>query len=348
MEKKEILWSLNAKELQNCPVYRVNDSVEVQLPTISGNQYHHCSMPIATFLPLALKEEQELKDVGDFKSGFKKCACRWSYCKAEKSRLYNVEINEQLFFQSTTSLPFAERISPTLLETLGSLGTVTALLKGHQFLQEENHTDQFFLLQQGRARLSAKGKEGKFMALQVLGKGDCFGQLAMLTGRLNHYLIEAIDDCQLLQISRKEFFRALGHHPELGLVLYQLLADRMRNLNQKLSNMVSSELSGDLTSFSFIDLAQIVHNAKMSGHVEMEDGITTAFFSFRKGDIIFARSSKLKGLDAVIDALKWTQGHFRFRHSSDSLNINIEGDTMGILLEAIRQIDETSSFSMAG
>ena len=55
MQELEKAWSLKAQELNNCPYYSKGDSLQVQMPGVFGNQLQICSMPIATFIPVAME-----------------------------------------------------------------------------------------------------------------------------------------------------------------------------------------------------------------------------------------------------------------------------------------------------
>ena len=81
-EDGEDSWALKAVELMNCPFYTKGDSLQVQMPGVYGNQLQICSMPVATFIPIAL--QQGGKPEGHFESGFKNCACKWGYCRVSK------------------------------------------------------------------------------------------------------------------------------------------------------------------------------------------------------------------------------------------------------------------------
>src|SRR3954469_21776264 len=111
MDETEKSWALKAAELNNCPFYTKGDSLQVQMPGVYGNQLQVCSMPVATFIPVALDGS---KSEGSFEAGFKNCACRWSYCQMSKLSKPAVEFEEVLTAENQMARPFLDQMPATV------------------------------------------------------------------------------------------------------------------------------------------------------------------------------------------------------------------------------------------
>ena len=102
-------------------------------------------------------------------------------------------------------------------------------------------------------------------------------------------------------------------------------------------------LRGDLADFSVIDLCQILVQGTKSGHLRLEpqDGHTAGDIFFYCGSITHAMSDAgHEGPAAIPELMRARSGSFEFNFDVPSPISTIEGDAMGILMDACRQADE--------
>ncbi|HXP89295.1 MAG TPA: DUF4388 domain-containing protein, partial [Fibrobacteria bacterium] len=65
-----------------------------------------------------------------------------------------------------------------------------------------------------------------------------------------------------------------------------------------------------------------------------------AVFGFDKGRMRHGQTGEKSGEDALLEILRWTTGIFRFQDEPMLLEPNIFGETMAVLLDALRKFDE--------
>jgi branched-chain amino acid transport system substrate-binding protein len=68
---------------------------------------------------------------------------------------------------------------------------------------------------------------GKTREIACLGPGDCFGEMALLTGEPGSANIEAMTNLNLLRLSKESFDQLIRKHQSLGVNLAGLLASRL-------------------------------------------------------------------------------------------------------------------------
>jgi len=68
---------------------------------------------------------------------------------------------------------------------------------------------------------------GKTREIACLGPGDCFGEMALLTGEPSSANIEAMTNLNLLRLSKESFDQLIRKHQSLGVNLAGLLASRL-------------------------------------------------------------------------------------------------------------------------
>ncbi len=342
---EEKTWTLKALDLNACPFYTKGDSLRVQMPGVFGNselgsnRMQMCSMPIATFIPTAMEGIQKQ---GEFEAGYKSCSCRWNFCESKIVTELTKTADEGLISDGQMSKPFLEQMPADVAEAFRDRATPMRFQAGDIVLEGNVASTLFHVIVKGMVRIANRGNDGRVMELSVLRKGDCFGEMSILTGAATSSQVDAVEDCLTLAISKKDFHKLLNEFPILSILLYRMLSKRIKASNQKLAQLMSPGLSGDLHFFPFVDLTQTVMTAHMSGTLVIEHAPVRARFGFFEGGLIYGIVGNMQGTDAIDEVVRWREGSFRFLADEKSAERNLSGDTMVLLLEALRRMDEST------
>jgi CRP/FNR family cyclic AMP-dependent transcriptional regulator len=84
--------------------------------------------------------------------------------------------------------------------------------------------DGLFIVLSGRVRILRE--DGAEVA--VLGSGEYFGELSLLTGTTHHHAVEAVEDTELMVVPKERFDSLLAENPELAAGIRQQAEARMR------------------------------------------------------------------------------------------------------------------------
>ncbi len=339
MDEAEKTWALKAQELHNCPFYSKGDSLQVQMPGVFGSQLQICSMPIATFIPVALAGNRQ---EGEIEAGFRNCACRWNFCRVSQLSKPAVSFEAVLTAENQMTLPFLEQMPAGVAQVFRERAAPRNFIAGEVILAANALSSHFHVLMKGMVRIATRGHDGRILELSVLRKGECFGEMSILTGAATSNQVDAVEDCHTLSLSRAEFHKLLAEFPVLSILLYRMLSKRIKANNHKLAQLLSPGLSGDLRYFAFVDLAQTVMAARLTGTLVVELAQRRARFGFQDGGLIHGSLGHAQGGEVVDEVLRWKSGSFRFHAGEVPDKRNLEGDTTAILLEGLRRLDESS------
>ncbi|MGE5048451.1 MAG: response regulator [Deltaproteobacteria bacterium] len=116
----------------------------------------------------------------------------------------------------------------------------------------------------------------------------------------------------------------------------QLLLER-RRLSQP---GAPAALTGGVRDLGLLDLFQSLDNWKRSAIVVCEGPGQTARVWVRDGQVIDAELGTLEGEAAFWRLMTWESGEFRVEFAPFSREARIEGGTQGVLMEAMRRVDE--------
>ncbi len=337
-QPQEPVYSLKALSLENCPFYTRGDSLQVRLPGLYSHRTHACIMPVTSFLPLGLKGAG---DDGRIESGFKGCSCRWAYARVTEVNQSAMELEDLLTAENTLSVSFFEQLPGPIARALRERSQVLRFQKGDLILEGQTAGSYFFVLLAGTVRITNQGSDGRVQELSVLHRGDCFGEMSLLTGATTSNRIEAAEECLALAVARPDFQQILSEFPLLSIILYRLLSNRIRANNLRLSQLLTPGISGNLAIFGIADIMQSVHSTLMTGNLHVT-GSSQAVFGFKSGRLCHASSGTLQGQDALLQAFRWKDGSFHFNVNEAAAADNIQGDTMGLILDTLRRLDESS------
>ena len=97
--------------------------------------------------------------------------------------------------------------------------------------------------------------------------------------------------------------------------------------------------AGDLTDLSIVELVQMLNLNKKSGVLNIDAGIKGKVY-LKDGQLHAAECDSLTGEDAIYRLVEEIKGKFNFEISDVSIDRNIAGSTMNVIMEACRIMDE--------
>ena len=143
----------------------------------------------------------------------------------------------------------------TLFNTFGL--TVEA---GKVVFKEGDIGDTMYIIQSGNILIS-KAIKGKDHQLAVLGKGDFFGEMAIVTNEKRSATAVAKTDSKLLSFDRQGFISMLNKNAKIALNIIEKLCRRVANLHQQIQHLVKGNNRGIMA----IHLLYSFEDAKKSG-----------------------------------------------------------------------------------
>jgi CRP-like cAMP-binding protein len=106
---------------------------------------------------------------------------------------------------------------------------------GEVIVHEGDPADSLFLIRSGRAAAGASTEYGNVATFSVMGPGDVFGELALLSpDRVRTATVRALEPTEALVLSRHEFDRLRREVPAANDALLALLTDMVTRLSRQL------------------------------------------------------------------------------------------------------------------
>ena len=110
------------------------------------------------------------------------------------------------------------------LEIFDDSEDLITVAEGENIIQEGEEGDCLYVLIEGEARITLKGRE-----LGMIQAGEIIGEMALLKSEKRSATVTAATPCRLALINQASFSALLRHVPDFSLHLLQVMADRLKN-----------------------------------------------------------------------------------------------------------------------
>jgi len=240
--------------------------------------------------------------------------------------------------------PFLSRLDPALTVQIVGEARKTRYPAGHVVLPEGTPGENLFIVSEGEVEVVRRSpKDGSETVLAVLGQGECFGEMALLTGLPTSATVRARRDSAIFSLTKTQLNQFLARSTDLNRIFSSLLADRLRALNTVMRDELGRGILGKLSMISVPDLVQTLSASRRTGTLVLTGakGLEGRVV-FRQGQVAAAQFGVHDAEKAFLELALWTEGDFCFEPDGAGLpdEARIKMDTMGLLMDAMRRLDD--------
>ena len=138
------------------------------------------------------------------------------------------------------------KLTPQQIDRLGACIVGKTVKRGTHIFAKGDAGSSLFAIGTGTVRISVPSAEGKDAVLNVVSKGDIFGEIALLDGQPRTADATAVTDCELYVIERRDFLPVVREEPEIALKLIEILCSRVRRTSEQAEEVMFLDLPSRL------------------------------------------------------------------------------------------------------
>src|SRR5881396_808701 len=113
-----------------------------------------------------------------------------------------------------------------------------------------------YVIERGKVRICVRATDGHEVTLTELGRGDFFGEMALLGGQRRSADAIVAEDARLAVLSREHFLSFLRSTPEVALELLTAVANRLRHTDELLRHSATRNVNvEEAAQFTLADRA---------------------------------------------------------------------------------------------
>ncbi len=255
--------------------------------------------------------------------------------------------SEKTALDALARIPLFSGLRPDQLHQVFESMQERKAVKGDIVVRQGQLGQALYIIGSGVLDVTARDEAGVESSLAMFGPGDCFGEIALITGEPTTATVTVMADGKLLVIPREEFEQLLGRVPAIGASLARILAARLARASRWINEQAKQGIVGRLESMPATELIQALHVNGQSGTLTGQAESKTVEIDFLDGQITNARSGDLQGDEAVFRFLAWTRGGFKFQPGRPGGERGVKSDTIGLLFRGIRRIERSRDSAAA-
>lgn len=113
-------------------------------------------------------------------------------------------------------------------------------------VRQQDPGGELFAILEGHAKVVTSDAEGRDTALDIMGPGEVFGEIALLDGAPRSATIITLSDCEMLTLRQEHFEAFLEEHPRAAINLLRTTVRRLRRLTQRAEDIAFLNVSARL------------------------------------------------------------------------------------------------------
>lgn len=146
------------------------------------------------------------------------------------------------------SISVFSTLNPSELKEIIPYVQPVSFKKKDIIFSEGDPSEWFYIVAEGKIKITKLSQEGKELILEIIPPLDFFGGLAVLRGFPYPANAIAMDDAELLRISRSNILRILDRFPSLMYCMAMQLGDRMKESHEALKNIALERVESRIAS----------------------------------------------------------------------------------------------------
>jgi len=147
-------------------------------------------------------------------------------------------------------IPLFEGLSNAERNYIKERAGIVEYKKGEIIYKEGSAPSAFYLLVLGRVVIYTEDQYGNKKVLEYLHRGKYFGIISLLTNEPHSVTAQALNDCSLLNIKKKDFDFILKKIPRLAIDLSQTLSRRLKRKDIHQKTIFESTIISVFSSYS--------------------------------------------------------------------------------------------------
>lgn len=122
-------------------------------------------------------------------------------------------------------------------------------------VSQEEEGDALYVIKTGKVKVTLYGDSGREVILTIFKPGDYFGEMSLIDGDPRSANVIAIDEAELLMLSRQAFLKQIEESPRLAMAVMTELCRRLRRADASIGSLALLDVFGRLAHV-LIDLGK--------------------------------------------------------------------------------------------
>jgi len=143
---------------------------------------------------------------------------------------------------------------------------------GEVIFHRDDPGQVLYMIKEGKVKICIISPDGQEVSLTVFGKGEYFGEFALLDGLPRSTDAVALEKVECYTLQRSDFHNTILKNPKIAILILEALSKRLRNTNQMVEDLIFLDVYGRVAK-KLLELAD-AHGIKVDDGVRIDVRLT--------------------------------------------------------------------------
>lgn len=143
---------------------------------------------------------------------------------------------------------------------------------GEVIFHRDDPGQVLYMIKEGKVKICIISPDGQEISLAVFGKGECFGEFALLDGLPRSADAIAMEKVECYTLQRSDFHNAIMKNPKIAIQVLEALTKRLRNTDNMVEDLIFLDVYGRVAK-KLLELAD-AHGVKTDDGVRIDVRLT--------------------------------------------------------------------------
>src|SRR5579875_2099931 len=143
---------------------------------------------------------------------------------------------------------------------------------GEVIFHREDPGQVLYVIKEGKVKICLISPDGQEISLVVFGKGDCFGEFAILDGLPRSADAVAMEKVECYSLQRSDFHKAIMKNPQIAIQVMEVLSRRLRTTDQMIEDLIFLDVYGRVAK-KLLELAD-THGTRVEDGIRIDVRLT--------------------------------------------------------------------------
>jgi CRP/FNR family transcriptional regulator, cyclic AMP receptor protein len=143
---------------------------------------------------------------------------------------------------------------------------------GEVIFHRDDPGQVLYMIKEGKVKICIISPDGQEISLAVLGKGEYFGEFALLDGLPRSADAIALEKVECYTLQRSDFHNAIMKNPKIAIQVLEALTRRLRNTDQMVEDLIFLDVYGRVAK-KLLELAD-AHGVKTESGTRIDVRLT--------------------------------------------------------------------------
>jgi len=158
------------------------------------------------------------------------------------------------------------------MQALSSATKRRTFRSGEVIFHRDDPGQVLYMIKEGKVKICIISPDGQEVSLTVFGKGEVFGEFALLDGLPRSADAVALEKVECYTLQRSDFQNAILKNPKIAILVLEALSKRLRNTNNMVEDLIFLDVYGRVAK-KLLELAD-AHGVKTEEGVVIDVRLT--------------------------------------------------------------------------